>query len=573
MKSHAIPVAPGLDLPLDVVTQSIGLLAMRGAGKSNAAAVMAEGMFHANLPFAVIDPIGSWFGLRSSADGKGPGLSIPIFGGRHGDVPLERGSGELLADLIAEKRLSCVVDLSDFESEAAKKSFLLAFATRLYRRNTAPLHLFLEEADDYIPQRPMREETHLLRAFENIVRRGRARGLGITLITQRSASINKSVLTQIETLFVLRTTGPQDRKAIEEWVRYHDARAELLESLSGLKDGEAWCWSPHWLGKMVRVQINRRTTFDSGATPKEGTASARRGATLADVDLPKLSAEWTTSIERAKADDPNELRRRVAELEKQLAAKPSATPARVERVEVPVLTEADRKIIVELSDAAWKIGDLFGFKGPLGEIRERVARAALAPAAKQLKGAARRRHEPLPEAIQPPSVETLAQKASRAARSRTITEGVGGGERRMLAVLAEQGPSSRAKVGLLAGFSPTGGTFAKYLSNLRSAGLVVVNGAELEITDAGRAAAGDVEPMPSGRAAVSAWVERLGASRGAGILRVLSDAGGGPLSRAEVAARAGYEASGGTFAKYLSVVRTIGLVQGSGELRLAEALR
>ncbi|HET7910018.1 MAG TPA: hypothetical protein VFL19_04870, partial [Nitrospira sp.] len=63
------------------------------------------------------------------------------------------------------------------------KYFLLKFAQRLYEKNEDPLHLFLEEADDYIPQKPMRDEAQLLRAWENIVRRGRARGLGMTIIT------------------------------------------------------------------------------------------------------------------------------------------------------------------------------------------------------------------------------------------------------------------------------------------------------------------------------------------------------------------------------------------------------
>src|SRR5438067_892478 len=99
---------------------------------------MAEEMFKAGLPFVAIDPVGSFFGLRSSKDGRGPGLAIPIFGGRHGDVPLERTGGQLLADLVVDQRLSCVIDLSAFESEAAKKGFLLDFARRLYLRNCTP---------------------------------------------------------------------------------------------------------------------------------------------------------------------------------------------------------------------------------------------------------------------------------------------------------------------------------------------------------------------------------------------------------------------------------------------------
>jgi hypothetical protein len=50
---------------------------------------MAEEMFRAGLPFVVVDPVRAWYGLRSSRDGNSPGLPIPIFGGRRGDVPLE----------------------------------------------------------------------------------------------------------------------------------------------------------------------------------------------------------------------------------------------------------------------------------------------------------------------------------------------------------------------------------------------------------------------------------------------------------------------------------------------------
>ncbi len=108
----------------------------------------------------------------------------------------------------------------------------------------------------------MRDEAQLLRAWENIVRRGRNRGLGITLITQRSASLSKMVLTQVQTLIAMRTTGPQDISAIREWVKYHQQSEEILASLASLKDGEAWVWSPQFLSKTVRVHFRRRETFD-----------------------------------------------------------------------------------------------------------------------------------------------------------------------------------------------------------------------------------------------------------------------------------------------------------------------
>ncbi|HET7910019.1 MAG TPA: DUF87 domain-containing protein [Nitrospira sp.] len=105
-----------LEIPRDAVSRTFGVLAVRGAGKSNTAAVMAEEMFAARLPFVVIDPVGSFWGLRSSQDGTG-------------DIPIDRNAGELLADLIVEKRLSCVLDLSRFSSETDKKYLGIIYMT------------------------------------------------------------------------------------------------------------------------------------------------------------------------------------------------------------------------------------------------------------------------------------------------------------------------------------------------------------------------------------------------------------------------------------------------------------
>ena len=55
-----LKISDSLRLPIEAVTQTFGLLAVRGAGKSNTAAVMAEAMFAAKLPFVVVDPVGCW---------------------------------------------------------------------------------------------------------------------------------------------------------------------------------------------------------------------------------------------------------------------------------------------------------------------------------------------------------------------------------------------------------------------------------------------------------------------------------------------------------------------------------
>lgn len=146
----SLHIATGLDLPTDAVTETFAILAKRGAGKSNAAVVMAEAMYDAGLPWVAIDPKGDWWGVRSSGDGRGEGLPVLVLGGQHGDVPLEPTAGRLVANLIVEQRLTCVVDVSVM-SKADARRFLADFAERLYQANTDPLHVFAEEAHEYIP--------------------------------------------------------------------------------------------------------------------------------------------------------------------------------------------------------------------------------------------------------------------------------------------------------------------------------------------------------------------------------------------------------------------------------------
>ena len=326
MARQELTVSSALTLPHDAVTETFGLLAARGAGKSNGARVLGEEMFKAQLPFVAIDPVGSWWGLRSSRDGKGDGLPIPIFGGRRGDVPLEEESGAFIADLIVERNLTCILDLSRFASEAAKKRFLLDFLRRLYQENETPRHIFFEEADDYLPQQPYdNADKFLLRAGENIVRRGRGRGLGITLITQRSAVLNKNVLEQVQTLFAMRVTGPNDRDAIERWVKFHGERKEIVATLAQLKDGEAWLYSPEYLKVVKRFRFRLTKTFDSGRTPKMADVK-QAPATLREIDLGKLRKSMAATIEKVEQTDPKRLQAKINELTKQLAGKRAQEP-------------------------------------------------------------------------------------------------------------------------------------------------------------------------------------------------------------------------------------------------------
>ena len=550
-----LKIAANLSLPLEAVTSTFGLLAVRGAGKSNAARVMAEEMFAARLPFVYIDPVGSAYGLRSGRDGKpGGGLPIPIFGGKHGDVPLERGAGELIADLIVERRLSCVVDVSELDSEADKKAFLLAFARRLYKRNQDPLHLFLEECDDYIPQKPMRDETQLLRAWENIVRRGRARGIGCTIITQRSAAVNKMVLTQVETLFVLRTTGPQDIAAIEAWTKYHQVGSDLLKSLAGLADGESWAWSPHFLKTpATRFRFRRCDTFDSGATPKNvRSKDARKPATLADVDLEDLKGRIADTVERAKENDPRVLKARIAELEKQLRAKTST-----------IIEKKQPKPIFDRSGFK-KIEDAFGDE--INAIRDLTQKLAARIDSAETRIAtpmhgfkkiceaeadARRERE----TIIPPSPNTLPSQPL----PKIVSGGIQPMERKVLAALKKHGTLSLDQVKILIACQSTG-SMRNVTTSLRNKGFVVGMNDAMQITATGSVEAGDVEKLPGeGKALFEYWMKQLTPLEG-NMLSVWVKAHPKPVALDSVAQAVGTTL--GSARNVATKLRTIGIIVG-----------
>lgn len=314
-------IGSDLALPVDAVTQTFGILAKRRVGKSYTARRFAEQFYKAGQQIVIVDPKGDWWGIRSSADGKSPGLSVVILGGERGDVPLEVGGGEIVAKLVVEEHVSVLLDLSLFrKTEIA--TFMTAFLENLYRlkakeTNRTPVMVLLDEADAIAPQKPQPNEARMLGAAEDLVRRGGQRGLGCMLITQRSAVLNKNVLTQCEMIIALRTIAPQDLKALDAWVEVHgeqDQRATLMASLPSLPVGDAWFWSPGWPtthGIFKRVHVSPIETFDSGASPKAGEKRVEP-KNLADVDLGALTKKMADTMERAKADDPRELRKQLA---------------------------------------------------------------------------------------------------------------------------------------------------------------------------------------------------------------------------------------------------------------------
>jgi len=74
-----------------------------------------------------------------------------------------------------------------------------------------PMMLVVEEAHNFCPQQGM---VACSKVFRTIASEGRKFGLGLMIITQRAAKVDKNVLSQCNTQIILKVTNPNDLKAI-----------------------------------------------------------------------------------------------------------------------------------------------------------------------------------------------------------------------------------------------------------------------------------------------------------------------------------------------------------------------
>jgi hypothetical protein len=557
MNDPELHIAADLALPLDAVTETFLILGKRGSGKTNTAVVLTEEMIGAGLPVCVIDPTGVWWGLRSSADGQGPGLPVTILGGEHADLPLSPDSGSAVADLVVDERLPLVLDLK-LMSKTKQRRFMTDFLERVYHRNRDPLHLVIDEADLFAPQRATAEIARLLGAYEDVVRRGRANGLGSTSITQRPSGMHTDIRSQPEALITLRLIGKHDIVAIDEWIKLHDPgdeAAELKASLPSLPTGTAWVWSPGWLELLARVQIRPRRTFDSSATPKVGQQRIvpRAFAPVDAADLERLAARLgneepagTLAPDDAAAMEIGKLRTMTRELCRQLA-EAQARPA--ERIEVPVLQPGD---VAALEQA------ITGLRDVAASLELALSRAA-AP------------HTPAPARIPPVRPVPKPPQATSAPPEGDLR--LRAGARNMLTVLARQHPVriTRRQLAALAKLKVTGGTFGTYFGDLRRAGLIEQDGDFVTLTGAGFTYTGTSPDLPvTAEELRETWRGslRAGARK---MLDLLIERYPEAITRSELAAMADLKQSGGTFGTYLGDLRRNGLAEEAGDgIRAAE---
>lgn len=494
-------LADKLRLPADeAATQKYGFIGRSGSGKSYAAMKLAELLLQSGAQIIALDWVGIWWSLRLAADGKAPGFEhVYIFGGEHADVPLEPTSGALMADLIVDKHISVVLDVMHFR-KAERTRFATAFAEQFFhRKKTArtACHLFIEEAQAYLPQMVRGDEARMVGVFEDIGKVGRNYGIGNSLISQRPQAINKDVLNQVEVLLAFQTNGPQERKAIAGWTAENTAAGkDMMQELPTLPVGDALVWSPQWLRIAERVHIAERDTYNASSTPTQ-KAKSIAPKTLEPSDLEALGTEIKATIEKAKADDPRELRKQLTAVRAELAkahahSKVPVIKSEVKRVEVPVLKDAQiarlEKIYERMLEKAQAYGESMAL---LWDQQSEEAKALLGV----LRVVA---NVPAPPPATVHRMPTPKPQAPRSIATRPVThngEALPPARQKILNALAFLSgtgvpAADKTQLALIANVSPTSGGYFNNLSALRSSGLIdYPSGGTVQLTAAGEALA------------------------------------------------------------------------------------
>ena len=592
MKS--LQLSSKLALPAEIAGRRTGVFGISGSGKSNTATVIIERALDAGEQIVLVDPKGEGWGLRSTASGKASQFDVIIFGEPNGDIPaLTEHDGPQIADFVVDSGRSVVLSMLGFESDQSERRFAATFLRQLYRRKTKQTKktrtlVVFDEAHLFMPEgNTAGEKAELSGACQRIARQGRSFGLGTLLVDQRPQDVAKRVITQLDTLVCHQLVHNLDRNALKEWVGAYgtpEQAREFWDSLGELEPGHAWIWSPAWLKLFERVKVQRRRSFDSGAAPDDAAAvTVKRKA----VDLDQLKGQIEQLRERNKAEDPQELKRRIAELERAaklkapaLVATKAVDTAAIERAVAAAVREQAEKVKIFLRKLETFGGVLNAIAGSAADAQARHDSLVnqLRDLAAGGRSAAPSTPTPAPPRVQNKygnnkPIQTNPPIGVDASRIHTPpAEGIGAREQKFLDVAATlaalEVEVSRETVCGWLGIHPRGGSVGEMIKSLVEAGYLTNERGRLRVTEAGAAAATPVDASQ----AIDQAKHGL-TSRQTGFFETIAAAYPNAIAKDAIAEAFGIHPRGGSFGQDLGRLVGRGLVENyRGQYRARDFL-
>ncbi|MDZ7745989.1 MAG: DUF87 domain-containing protein [Halobacteriales archaeon] len=291
-----------VELPIvDILTGRGFITGKSGSGKSNSASVIAEKLLDRGYSLICVDIDGEYYGLKEEYEILHVGADDEC------DLQVNVEHAEKLASLALEQGVPIILDVSSFLDERDARELLKEVAKQLFakeKKQKQPFLMLIEEIHEYIPEGGGMDECG--RMLVKVGKRGRKHGLGVVGISQRPADVKKDFITQCDWLLWHRLTWSNDTK-----VAGRILGSDYRERIEGLDDGECFMMSD-FEESLRQVQMERKQTFDAGATPG-----------LDDFERPELKSVSDDLVGELETISETEQQResRVQELELELKDK------------------------------------------------------------------------------------------------------------------------------------------------------------------------------------------------------------------------------------------------------------
>jgi hypothetical protein len=242
-----------------VATGRTCVLGSSGSGKSYAVGVLCEELCKNGVPFAIVDTEGEHTGLKEKYE--------VMWVGEEEGCDLSWESVDL-ADLASQAPdiAPLVLDVSDLANPKEKvASFIGALYNTLTERRT-PYLVVVEEADKFVPQYGER-----VPIFAEAARRGRKRGMGLMIASQRPSLVDKNVLSQCGNQLIGKLIIQNDLQSVAQFF----PGKGLPKELTSLSAGQFFAmggFSP----APTLVSVRRRVTRPGGVTPSLATRVVKK---------------------------------------------------------------------------------------------------------------------------------------------------------------------------------------------------------------------------------------------------------------------------------------------------------
>ncbi len=245
-----INLAEGVEIDAQkVMTGRCCIIGQSGSGKSFLVGIFAEELCKIKLPFVLIDTEGEYTNI-------GKAFNLMVLGnGPESNVSFGVDYKELFRQSIAASK-AVIMDVSDLIEPQEEVYKAISALYMLEEELRKPYLIIIEEADKFVPQVVHRG----VNIIEEVSVRGRKRGIGLMVATQRPANISKNVLAQCSYGFIGRLTIENDFDAIGILIE----NRKRMEEVARLGVGE---FVPFGISRDEKFKAKSRSILHSGSTP------------------------------------------------------------------------------------------------------------------------------------------------------------------------------------------------------------------------------------------------------------------------------------------------------------------